>query len=496
MPSILEEKIWAGSHASYDAVLRAEELQVAMLEAGHQQPDEAPAPRLLEVRDGIGYVTIHGPLRNSADANWNEWLGVTGYPEIRDAMIAAAGDASIKHIVLDINSGGGSVSGVDDTSKLIRTISDKVKPVTAFTDGSMFSAAYWLGSSASDVYMSKGAGVGSIGVIATHMEQSQRLKDEGIGATVVRAGRYKALANGVEKLTEEGKAQIQAAVDAGYEIFIDHVSEMRGKSTDYVDQVMAQGREFYGQAAADASLVDDILTFDALVERISAKLIDQSNSFMDNRAKQKAGATLRVEVTGDANMAKKTLTEAEIAALAAGVPPEAAASQGTADAESAATNEGAGEGATESATADAGAPDESAVAAQNHAKEVVAIDGTLKFVSDQLAAANSDLLATKLALSKLEDKHAEMSALVDPLKSIAAKAVNNMRVALGGSAISAEGCSAAQVLADYAAVSESFTKRYPVGGVAAVSQAQSEQTKKKSASPVHLARVNAARHSK
>ena len=36
--------------------------------------------------------------------------GITGYPEIRNAMVTAANDPEVKHILLDINSGGGSVS--------------------------------------------------------------------------------------------------------------------------------------------------------------------------------------------------------------------------------------------------------------------------------------------------------------------------------------------------------------------------------------------------
>ena len=85
-----------------------------------------------------------------------------------------------------------------------------------------------------------------------------------------------------------------------------------------------------------------------------------------------------------------------------------------------------------------------------------------------------------------------MLATVGPLEDIAAKAVNNMRIAMGGSAISMEGVSASQVLADYSAVSDSFTKKYPVGGVAAVTSADATN-QKKSASPQHMARVAATR---
>ena len=65
---------------------------------------------------------------------------------------------------------------------------------------------------------------------------------------------------------------------------------------------------------------------------------------------------------------------------------------------------------TETTTeAEAGVEDATAVeAVVDSVKDAVRTDPTLKFVTEQLNAANADLLNTKLALSKLEDKHAEM----------------------------------------------------------------------------------------
>jgi ClpP class serine protease len=169
MPRVTEEKVWAGTEASLHAALDAEEARATRMVAGERLDDkDRETSRLLAIDDaGVATISIKGPLTNDGDSDWNEWLGMTGYPEIREAMISAATDASVQHIILDIDSGGGAVSGVDDTAKLIRLVHDNVKPVTAFTDGSMYSAAYWLGSSAGEVYASKAAGMGSIGVIAT-----------------------------------------------------------------------------------------------------------------------------------------------------------------------------------------------------------------------------------------------------------------------------------------------------------------------------------------
>lgn len=496
MPRVTEEKVWAGTEASLHAALDAEEARATRMAAGDRISDkDRETSRLLSVDDGVATISIKGSLTNDGDATWNEWMGMTGYPEIREAVIAAATDASVQHIILDIDSGGGAVSGVDDTAKLIRLVHDNVKPVTAFTDGSMYSAAYWLGSSAGEVYASKAAGMGSIGVIATHMERSEMLKEAGIGVTVVRAGKYKALANGVEKLTEEGKAQIQAGVDAAYKIFVGHVAEMRGKSYEFADSVMAQGREFYGQAGADAGLVDGIKSFDQVMSDVKRNLVDPSIKTAYTPGKQTSG--LRVEKDNGENgmgmKVRKALSEQDIAALAAGATLEAdqAPETGTqAETDVAAQVEDV-EVSAQVETSDEASAEGTGV---GQAAEVDASAGALKFVAEQLKAAQDELVASKIEASKLKDKLEMLEAVVEPLKDIAAKAVNNMRVALGGSLIDMSASSPAQILAEHVSVSASFASKFKVGGVSATKV--EEQVKKPAVGASHMARVNAARYSK
>lgn len=496
MPRVTEEKVWAGTEASLHAALDAEEARAARMAAGDRISEkDRETSRLLSVDDGVATISIKGSLTNDGDSVWNEWMGMTGYPEIREAIIAAATDASVQHVILDIDSGGGAVSGVDDTAKLIRLVNDNVKPVTAFTDGSMYSAAYWLGSSAGEVYASKAAGMGSIGVIATHMERSEMLKEAGIGVTVVRAGKYKALANGVEKLSEEGKAQIQAGVDAAYKIFVGHVAEMRGKSYEFADSVMAQGREFYGQAGADAGLVDGIKSFDQVMSDVKRNLVDPSIKSAYTSGKQATG--LRVEKDNGENgmgmKVRKALSEQDIAALAAGATLEADQAPETG---AQAETDVAAQVEDVEVSAQVETSDEASVEGTGvgQAAEVDASAGALKFVAEQLKAAQDELVASKIEASKLKDKLEAMQAVVEPLKDIAAKAVNNMRVALGGSLIDMSASSPAQILAEHVAVSASFASKFKVGGVSATKV--EEQVKKPAVGASHMARVNAARYSK
>ena len=157
---MIEEKIWAGSETSLQAAIDG----LAKLEASSNEDEPCDEPRLLSVADGLATITIKGPLVNM-DHPMLRFFGMTGYPEIRDALVAAVNDPEVKEILLDIDSGGGQVAGCDDTGNLIRAV-HKVKPVTTYSD-TMASAAYWLGCSAGKVYSNKSALVGSIGVIAT-----------------------------------------------------------------------------------------------------------------------------------------------------------------------------------------------------------------------------------------------------------------------------------------------------------------------------------------
>lgn len=83
-------------------------------------------------------------------------------------------------------------------------------------------------------------------------EYSKAFEKEGITKTVMRAGRYKALGNPYEPLSEDGKAEIQAKLDDLYQLFMGTVARNRGTTAIIADQVMGQGREFLGKRGLDA----------------------------------------------------------------------------------------------------------------------------------------------------------------------------------------------------------------------------------------------------
>lgn len=475
---MIEEKIWAGSETSLQAAIDG----LAKLEASSNEDEPCDEPRLLSVADGLATITIKGPLVNM-DHPMLRFFGMTGYPEIRDALVAAVNDPEVKEILLDIDSGGGQVAGCDDTGNLIRAV-HKVKPVTTYSD-TMASAAYWLGCSAGKVYSNKSALVGSIGVIATFKEYSKQNEMEGVTVSIIRAGKYKALANQNEPLSKEGRAQIQALADAAYTVFVEHVAAMRKVDYATCDKKMADGQEFIGQAAADVGLTDGITTFDAVVGGLKKKILASLSKSMDNSPSNRfklSGSTLP---SGDSPMAKKALTEADIAALAAGATLNA---EGTVTQEL----EGTGNGLQTETPAEE-VKQEPVVEAK--AEQLASTDTSVQFLQSLVKDKDDALLAANVKIAKLEEKLADVEAAHAPLLGIAIKSAQNMATALNGTSLLSEGMAAVQVLAEHQRITELFQKKFPIGGVAAVSSEESTPAKTQ-IDPRQQARVNAVRFHK
>ena len=461
------------------------EAEIKIAAGGFDKEDECGVPRLLAVNDGLATITIKGPLVNS-DSPYLKYFGVTGYPEIRDAVLAAVSDPEVKQILLDVDSGGGAVSGCADTGALIRA-AHKVKPITTYGE-TMASAAYWLGCSAGRVYSGKAALVGSIGVKATFKEYSKANEMEGVTVTVIRAGKYKALADSNEPLTKAGEAQIQAMVDAAYGVFVDHVAEMRGRTYEYTDKTMADGQEFIGQAAVDVGLTDGITTFDAVVGGLKKKILASLSKPMDNTGTNrfKLSGDLAPTTPEDSTMAKKALTEADIAALAAGAAIEAVVEAVTEQADT-----------TETVTAEVPNGVQEEAATEEVVEKVATTDPTVQYLQSQIKDKDSELLQAGIKLAKVEEQLAELKATVEPLLSIAVKSVTNMAVALKSAPVATLSTPAAQVLAEHSRLSDLFQKQFPIGGVAAVSA--SNEPKKSAAyvmTNVTQAQLNAVRGSK
>tara|TARA_R110000850_G_scaffold277151_1_gene424864 strand:- start:54916 stop:56226 length:1311 start_codon:yes stop_codon:yes gene_type:complete len=92
------------------------------------------------------------------------WAGIRGTKSIGRILQALDNDPACVGIVLDIDSGGGQVYG---TPLLYDVINNLSKPVVAYTDGMMCSAAYYLGAASDHIVANPRAeDLGSLGAYA------------------------------------------------------------------------------------------------------------------------------------------------------------------------------------------------------------------------------------------------------------------------------------------------------------------------------------------
>jgi ClpP class serine protease len=196
--------------------------------------------------------------------------GLRSYRTLSAEMTAAGRDSEIGGIILDMDSFGGMAAGCDRATRLIADVA-KIKPVYAVVDLACFSACYSLASACSRIILTDAsAGVGSIGCLALHHDQTQRNEKEGDIYTAVYFGARKNDYSPHAPLDKELLARMQRSVDQFGLKFAQTVSEFRGMDLDKV--LATQAGMYFGQDAITAGLADEIASFDDAVGLLSAEI--------------------------------------------------------------------------------------------------------------------------------------------------------------------------------------------------------------------------------
>ena len=216
----------------------------------------------------VAVIPIHGTLVRRTVGLEAE-SGLTSYASLAAQLDAALASPEVAAILLDIDSPGGESSGVFDLADRIRAAT-QVKPVWAVANDMAFSAAYALASAATKVFVSRTGGVGSIGVIAMHVDQSVKDAQDGVRYTAVFAGDRKNDLNPHQPISDQAHAQLQAEVNRIYGLFVETVSRHRRLDPSAVRDTEAG--LFFGQAAVGIGLADAIGTFDDALAQLLESL--------------------------------------------------------------------------------------------------------------------------------------------------------------------------------------------------------------------------------
>jgi signal peptide peptidase SppA len=210
---------------------------------------------------GIAVIPLQGGLTPRGLTFFGRVL-VPGMDAFRAAGDRAAADPNVAAIVLDVNTPGGTYAGTPETAAAVARWA-QVKPVVAVVDTLMASAGYFIGSQASEIVVTPSGEVGSIGVLATHLDFSKMLENDGVTPTIIRSRASKADANPYEPLSAEAKAAIEASVREADAEFLKAVAKGRNMSLPQVRQLADEGgfgRLMSGKAAVAAGMADRVAT--------------------------------------------------------------------------------------------------------------------------------------------------------------------------------------------------------------------------------------------
>ncbi|NKE43390.1 S49 family peptidase [Roseomonas frigidaquae] len=270
------------------------------------QEDEAAARQRRNRRpyhvtaQGVAVIPLLGVLVMRAGQITPDCTELRSYQSIEAEMAQALRDPDVRSLLLDFDSPGGEAAGCMELATRIAGHRGG-KPIVAYVQPSAYSAAYALASAADRIVLPATGGVGSIGVVALHVDRSAEDQQRGHRYTWIAAGARKLDSNPHAPLTDAAQARIQAEVDRLYGMFVQTVARNRafaGLTADLVRK--SEAGLFFGENAVAARFADQVGSYaDAL--RLAAELATQPGRGRVSAQRHTQGAKMEDETVPGAN---------------------------------------------------------------------------------------------------------------------------------------------------------------------------------------------------
>lgn len=241
----------ADRHDAVEEIYAAEEVY-RLADAEDEPYDITP--------DGVAHIAVVGmltPRANPCAALLGD--GQTEYGFIREAVMRADDDPNVAAIALDIDSPGGSVSGLDETAMIV---AQAKKPTRSYVHNMAASAAYWLAAQTDEIIAtSPSSVVGSIGVAVETLDTSKAEADQGVVRRTFTS--TDAPDKRVDASTEEGQAKIVAHLDDLHALFVRRVARGRNVSAETVNADFGRGGVVIAEKAMKVGMIDRVIDIES-----------------------------------------------------------------------------------------------------------------------------------------------------------------------------------------------------------------------------------------
>lgn len=235
-------------------------IQAGMIEA-RDRDDEEPE---LNVRNGVAVIPLHGAIMKKRSK-----FGGASTIDARQLVRMAVEDPQVKAIVIDSNSPGGPIAGVDELYREIKS-ADKVKPVHGHVTDLAASAGYWPLAACRRITANRTATVGSIGAFAVVVDASGAMKRDGVKVLRLASGDLKGAGSFGTAITKEQVANLQSRVDKAAGIFFDAVRAGRKVSEDDWKEI-SRGGAYLADDAVKLGLVDEVDDLENVIAGLATK---------------------------------------------------------------------------------------------------------------------------------------------------------------------------------------------------------------------------------
>lgn len=224
----------------------------------------------------IAIIDVIGSIFARANL-FTEVSGAVSLEALERQLDTALYDDSIKAIILRIDSPGGEVTG---THEFVNYLDEacEIKPIVAYVAGMACSAAYWIASATSHIYVDKTATLGSIGVVAAWTDDSKARTAAGL--TDYEVVSSQSPKKRLDPKLDDGRAELQKQIDGLADIFIDDVAAFRDVSRDKVLSDFGQGSTFLANEAITLGMADEISSLREVIAELTTA--DTSNNNTNN----------------------------------------------------------------------------------------------------------------------------------------------------------------------------------------------------------------------
>lgn len=214
----------------------------------------------------VQILPLYGVLSQRANII-TQASGGTSLEQFGAALTEAVRDDEISGIVIDVDSPGGSVHGTPELAQQVYELRGR-KPIVAVANSLMASAAYWIAASADEIAITPSGLVGSIGIVAEHVDVSKLEEKMGVKTTLITAGKFKGEGSPYEPLADEARAHVQDLMDDFYSMFMSAIARGRGVPVEMVRDGFGEGRIVGAGAAVKMGMADRVATFGQVVSDV------------------------------------------------------------------------------------------------------------------------------------------------------------------------------------------------------------------------------------